>query len=403
LNKTSLFITIDGLSDPLGQSQILPYVCGLAAKGFPISIISCEKPGNLKKEKENIKKLIKNLPISWHYLLYDEEGGIFSRYKYVKQLKSLAETERKKQQITHIHCRSYLAALVGLSFKYKYNIPFLFDMRGFWPDERFDGNIWQKHNIIHRLFYIYFKKKEKQFILNSGAIVSLTHAAVNELEKKYPAMVQNKTTVIPCCVNTNLFQKTVDLMPKQINNMLSQDHVIIYIGSIGTWYYTREMIDCMLIWKKKIPNIKLLILTKDTNALENILETYNQEQRSIIVSASAGYRDVPSYLALAKASIFFIKPAYSKIASSPTKMAECWSMDLPIITNSGIGDSDLYFNKYNGGILLNEFNDAAYNQACEKYLRISSEPGKYRELAVKYFNVDQAVEDYVAIYKKLSV
>jgi hypothetical protein len=68
--------------------------------------------------------------------------------------------------------------------------------------------------------------------------------------------------------------------------------------------------------------------------------------------------------------MFFIKPSYSKIASSPTKMAECWAMNLPIITNEGIGDNDIYFNEHNGGILLKEFNSAAFDLACKDFLKL---------------------------------
>jgi urate oxidase len=38
-----LYLTYDGLKDPLGQSQVLPYLEGLAAKGFNITVISFEK------------------------------------------------------------------------------------------------------------------------------------------------------------------------------------------------------------------------------------------------------------------------------------------------------------------------------------------------------------------------
>jgi hypothetical protein len=38
-----LYLTYDGLNDPLGQSQILPYLEGLAEKGYGITVISFEK------------------------------------------------------------------------------------------------------------------------------------------------------------------------------------------------------------------------------------------------------------------------------------------------------------------------------------------------------------------------
>ena len=48
-------------------------------------------------------------------------------------------------------------------------------MRGFWADERLDGDIWKKDDFIYKIV----KSLEKSFILNADHIVSLTNAAVD--------------------------------------------------------------------------------------------------------------------------------------------------------------------------------------------------------------------------------
>ena len=403
MNKHTLYITFDGLSDPLGQSQILPYLCGIAKNGYQITILSCEKEDRLKHEQVGINALIKSLPITWKYILYDQEGGFFSRFLYIKKLTALAKDVISKHSITLIHCRSYLSSLIGLKFKEKFNIPFVFDMRGFWADERIDGLIWKKNNLLHSIFYNYFKKKEKQYLRNADAIISLTYSAITELEKKFPNFfLEKKITVIPCCTNTNLFSNEKLVQIPDLAGINTTDHVIIYTGSIGTWYFTKELIDCILVWKKHIPNIKLLFVTKDLIELDLILNQYSKVENSIIVKVSATYKEVPAYLSIAKASMFFIKPSYSKTASSPTKMAECWAMNLPIITNSGIGDNDLYFNKHKGGILINDFTIEEYEKACINYLNLSYQNLNYRQIALSYFDNQTAILKYSAVYDSLT-
>lgn len=403
MNKHTLYITFDGLSDPLGQSQILPYLCGIAKNGFQITILSCEKEDRLKNEKAGIEAIIKNLPITWSYILYDQDGGFFSRFLYIKKLSVLAQNVISKYPISLIHCRSYLSSLIGLKFKKKFNIPFIFDMRGFWADERLDGLIWRKNNPLHIIFYNYFKKKEKQYLTNADAIISLTYSAITELEKKFPnCFIEKKVTVIPCCTNTNLFSNEKLVQIPELAGIKQTDHVIIYTGSIGTWYFTKELIDCILVWKKYIPNIKLLIVTKDLIELDLILQQYSKEENSIITKVSASYKEVPAYLSMAKASMFFIKPSYSKIASSPTKMAECWAMNLPIITNSGIGDNDLYFNNHKGGILINDFTIEEYEKSCINYLNLSCQNLNYRQIALTYFDNQTAILKYTAVYNSLT-
>jgi hypothetical protein len=47
---------------------------------------------------------------------------------------------------------------------------------------------------------------------------------------------------------------------------------------------------------------------------------------------------VPLFLSLSNWSVFFIKDAYSKKASSPTKQGEIMAMGIPIVCND-IGDT----------------------------------------------------------------
>jgi glycosyltransferase involved in cell wall biosynthesis len=401
LNNRVLYISFDGLSDPLGQSQILPYLEGLKEKGFSISVLSCEKTERLQKEKDRLDQRLKRSEIGWIHIPYREAGGLFSRYSYYRKLLSLAKKACLRNRPAFLHCRSYLAALVGLHIRARSGVPFIFDMRGFWADERIDGGIWNKANPVQNLLYNYFKAKEKKMLAAADAIVSLTRNGMKELERKFPKFhIAKRCSVIPCCVDTSVFDPataTSAHMP-----IAPDDHLVIYTGSVGTWYYTREMIDCLLVWRSFIPNLKLLILTRDQKALNVILKDYQKEDTDFIKSTSCSYAEVPSYLKLAKASIFFIKPVYSKLASSPTKMAECWSMNLPIITNPGIGDNDHYFIDGRGGTLVHGFTKKDYRNACEEYLHAIIKKTDYRSIALQNFERSAGVEKYLEIYLALA-
>jgi hypothetical protein len=57
-----------------------------------------------------------------------------------------------------------------------------------------------------------------------------------------------------------------------------------------------------------------------------------------ILVEPATRQQVPLFLSLSNWSIFFIKDAYSKKASSPTKQGEIMAMGIPIVCND-IGDT----------------------------------------------------------------
>ena len=63
-----LYISYDGLSDPLGQSQILPYLTKLAHGNVFIDIISYEKKKIITSRLELIHQKIKNTNINWTHL-----------------------------------------------------------------------------------------------------------------------------------------------------------------------------------------------------------------------------------------------------------------------------------------------------------------------------------------------
>ena len=56
-----LFLTYDGLLDPLGRSQIIPYLKSIAKQERKIKVISFEKSKNIKSNKINLirKELLK--------------------------------------------------------------------------------------------------------------------------------------------------------------------------------------------------------------------------------------------------------------------------------------------------------------------------------------------------------
>ena len=47
------------MTDPLGQSQVIPYLQGLSKKGYQFYLLSCEKPEAFEKNKTSF---LKNFP-----------------------------------------------------------------------------------------------------------------------------------------------------------------------------------------------------------------------------------------------------------------------------------------------------------------------------------------------------
>ena len=111
---------------------------------------------------------------------------------------------------------------------------------------------------------------------------------------------------------------------------------------------------------------------------------------------------LPYLLSLAKAGLFFIKPVFSKKASSPTKQGEFMSMGLPVICNSGVGDTDFVIDKYQSGVLVDEFNELAYHQAIHQLNKQAfNSVQEIRKGAIDYFSLEKGIDTYLKVYNSL--
>ncbi len=399
--KNIIYCTYDGLIDPLGRSQVLPYLYGInQEKIFKLIIISFEKNQNQIKIDE-LKKSLTLKNIHWIPLVYTKKPPIISTMWDIIKLKKLLNKILKTQKIDLIHCRSYITSLIAINFKKKYNTPFIFDMRGFYADERVDGKLWNKDKFPFNKIYNYFKKKEKEFLQYADYTISLTENAKKEIESwKIPN--QSPIKVIPCCSDENLFQ-TKNIIDKREELGIKKDEIILsYVGSIGTWYMLDEMLDFFKVLYKNKPNAKFLFITKDDpNLVFSKAEQKGLSKDKIIIQASA--RELmPSYIGVSDFSIFFILPVFSKKASSPTKMGEIMNLGTPIICNAGVGDVDNIMRECIPELLVKNFEKEEYNRIVDLILD-DYKPNKEKIINTshQYYSLEQGIKKYKEVYHEI--
>jgi len=398
-----LYLSYDGLTDPLGQSQVLPYITGLVQQGYDFTIISTEKKDAYEQRKELIESLIKPFGgrIDWQPILYTKKPPVLSTLWDVWQMRRKAQALRKQKHFRIVHCRSYIAALVGAFLKKKYTISLVFDMRGFWADERVEGGLWNLHNPVFRQVYRFFKRKEKEFLRLADYTISLTYHARQEMHT-WPGFAHTPIQVIPCCVDTDLFRPVAsseDSIPGNTKTAVT----ISYLGSLGTWY----MLDEMLLFFKQLlqhrPGSRFLFITPDDPAMIWQAAKRLGVPESQLLIRKAERREVPTLLAQSQLSLFFIKPSYSKKASSPTKMGEILGMGLPVVCNADVGDANYLMQHYRLGGLVQAFSAAEYDRIIyqlDDILRIP--PQSLRQAALDYFALEKGVDLYTEVYRKVT-
>ena len=403
--KNVLFLSYDGMTDPLGQSQVIPYLAGLSNQGYSITLISFEKPERFEKNKDTIQSILVDAKIDWKSLIYTKNPPVFSTIFDIMKLNKLVRKLHKKKCFKIVHCRGYITAFTGVMMKKRFGAKFVFDMRGFFADERVEGGLWNRFNPLFNWVYKFFKKKEIQFFKTADYSICLTNKG-KQIIHNFDSLkdLNVPIEVIPCCADLNLFSsKNIDINKvaeyKNKFGIADNDLVISYLGSVGTWYMLDEMMDFFAVLRKSRP-AKLIFITQDE--VSQIFSSAKQRGISEvdIIVHPANRKDLPSLLAVSSVSLFFIKPVFSKQASSPTKMGELMGLSIPIICNSGVGDVDEIVNATQCGELVNSFDEKEYQRivdSLEQIVRIDK--FAITSGAESYYSLLKGVEKYAGVYK----
>ena len=405
MNKKILYISYDGMTDPLGEGQVINYLIGLSKLGYNFDILSFEKPDKFASQQARIGQILKANNINWHPQVFHTTPPIISKIYDKYLIKQKAKTLYKQHKYHFIHCRSYMAAEVGLMLKKEYNVPFLFDMRGFWADEKADGGAWNRKNFFWNAVYNFYKKKERSFITETFHIISLTYAGKKEIES-WP-FYNNKIgiSVIPCCVDTHKFELISDekkMFAKHKNQIPQNAFVISYLGSLGAWYMVNEMLGLFSKILATKPNAIFFIITNSNHSIIlNNLEKYSISTNNVKL-ITVPFNEVPINMYASDYSLSFIKPVYSKISSSPVKIGEILSMGIPIIANA-VGDIQMLLTENNVGFLIPKFEPNNFDSAVNFINNVQPpQASDIRQVAINNYSLQKGITLYGSVYDSIT-
>ncbi len=391
-----LYISYDGMLEPLGQSQVLAYL-GKLASDYRIFLISFEKKEdrNNTSKFESLKGEIAAAGIDWTPLPYHKTPSAPATAYDIICGAPMALWIALRENIAVVHTRSYPPALMAMPVKWLTRAKFLFDMRGFWADERVDGGLWPANGALYRVT----KFLERMFFRNADHVVTLTHASAREIATfPYLAGRMPPMSVITTCADLDRFA------PLQASPTPGP-FTLGYVGSLGTWYLLDELMACFKLVVEYEPDAQMLVINRNEHKLVIESATRLGIDLTKIRIAAAEHREVPMHIAGMSAGAAIIKPAYSKMSSAPTKIAEYLGCGIPCLGNTGVGDVAEILIDNGVGVALTDFSDADRRTAVQRLLALAREPGirqRCVDAAHRLFSLSDGVESYRAIYQDLT-
>ena len=390
-----LYISYDGILEPLGQSQVLAYLEKLAPDRR-IHLISYEKPADWANtdRRRDLAKRIAAAGIRWHPLRYHKTPTAPATAYDVAVCTAKALTLAVRHRLTIVHARSYVAALVALAVKRATGAKFVFDMRGLWADERVDGGLWPKGGRLYRTA----KSLERRFLEASDHVVTLTHASEIEI-RGFPYLAGRSLpmSVIPTCTDLDRF--TIHGPPA------ANPFVLGYVGTVGTWYLLDDMLRCFRQLQAIEPGARLAIINRNEQKLIGERIHGQGIDAAAVEIRAAEHRDLPALVAGMSAGMALIKPTYSKIASAPTKLAEYLGCGVPCLGTAGVGDVESILEGERVGVALRSSDDAELRDGIERLVALTRDSGvqeRCRRTALERFSLKSGVAAYAAIYQTLA-
>lgn len=385
MSVRTLYVCYFWLNESLVQTQVLPYLREIAKGGAKVSLLTFERDTLSKEKVDGLKKQLADEGIEWNFLKYHKSPSVPATIFDILNGAFFIRKKLQRENIDVLHTRVHVPTLMGalarkLSFGKKPKL--LFDIRGFFPEEYTDAGVWKKNGWIYKTV----KRVEKWLLKESDAFVVLTEKARQILFPESKATGFDKlgrpVEVIPCCVDINRFkdasQESREEIRKKLN--ITDRNVIAYVGSFGGWYLTDEMIDFFATAIKQDAQTFALILTqRDKEKVVTKLKENGFSEQDYFVD-SVSHVEIPRYLNASDVAISFIKPCYSKQASSPTKNAEYLASGLPIIVNSGVGDTDEIVAKNKIGVIVQDLNSTGYQKALAELEELSENVNNLGEI-----------------------
>jgi len=394
--NSTLYLSRNGLLEPLGQSQVFAYLRGLS-RDYNITLITYEKDEDWadKARLQKARRDCKDLGIRWLPQHFRQRPKIVAPAFSMIRMVWLVRREVRRRGIRLIHARSNIPAATALAVSWMTGVPFLFDLRSLFPEELITARRMRRGSFLHRAIIW----AERVCLAKSAAVISQTHAAVNHLKSVYPTELKDQRLVmIPTCADLDRFTPPLDRPSGPTVH-----------GCIGTilsgWFRT----DWLAAWLSAVAqndtDARFEIVTRDdADRVRVALDPMNKFGDRLTIGPRPSEEMPAAVRGHDLTVMFYAGGEVSELGRSPTRMAEVLGCGLPVVANEGVGDVADIIRRYNVGVVVKDGSQAAMMAALDELKALRSDPdlpSRCRKAAEEVFSLQAGTEAYRKLYAKI--
>ena len=306
----------------------------LRRKGFAIELLSFEKPADLadRRRLEALATMLRAEDVAWTRLVYHKRPSLpatgWDVVQGRRRVAAWAAALRREGRTGIVHARGYLPGLMGLGARRRGGVRLLFDMRGFWVDERIEGGYWPAGSLPVRLG----RRVERALLREADHLILLARRGADRLPELAGGAAPPPWTVVPTCVDLERFRPPPDRAVARAALDLGDGPVLIHLGTLTGWYDGPATLEVARAFLERAGG-RFVVLTRDVAEARALVARAGVDA----LVASAEPREVPRWLRAADAGLALVRPSPSKDASFPTKIGEYLATGMAVL-GTPVGD-----------------------------------------------------------------
>lgn len=304
-------------------------------------------------------------------------------------------------QVLHIHDIRVAAAAFNANKKYK--LPVVLDLHDNMPEvmklyphlQKFPG----KYIISPKKW----KAKEEEFIAKATKVISVSPEFIAALQTRLPTEV-HKFVLVPNTIRKSFYENfTID---KNIIHKYKNNFVLLYLGDTHLRRGLQTAIASIVKLKEEIPNIKLVIVGKNTTDVV-LKQQANNLQINDYVDFE-GWQNVALFQSYIKASDVCISPLHRNLqhdVAYANKIFQYMSFAKPLLVSEATAQKTLV-EKVNSGLVHKDRNVSDFTEKTLQLFKddnLRDELGKNGEHFIKNeFSWEHTSKKLLHLYDNLN-
>ena len=388
-----VYVSYDGLLDPLGQSQVVPYIQCLVAAGHSFAVLSYEKEQRPGLEIQTLERSLNKAGVEWIRLPFRAGGFEFAKRVIFGVVAVRNICGRIRPDIVHL--RGFMPAVI-----YKLSllrVPHLYDFRGFAIEEWTDIGKLRAGSLAHRVL----RQMDHLAVGSACGLVVLEKPAESLLRTLYN--VPNvPLKVIRTSTDVSLYK------PRTESDADSQRDPIKFVclGGARRPYrpdlalrFVAQLIkggiDCRVDFINERDHADIISAAEEVSFPLDKLTVLRLDQRCI-----------PGALENYACGLIFLDSSPWRRVCSPTKLGEYLAAGLPVISLDGIDVLEEFAMRTSCVLIVSQrelFSGAAMEMGnrCASFIRRPGVGFDCQEFARRECDLEMAGPLYAELYAEI--